>query len=342
MFSGFGSVFSNVPSNAPQTFQEHYRCFPILMMPDSSRKDDANFAGKIFLPPLALARLTTLHIRYPMLFRIASGGKCTHTGVLEFTAEEGRVYVPQWAADALAVNPGQVVSVETCDLPLGNYVKIEPQLVDFLDISDPKAVLENALRNFSCLSVDDIIQISYNDTVYGIKVLSAKPENCVCVVETDLETEFAPPVGYVEPQYEPKPVSAPKPVGRGAGAAKMADAIGYAGIVANATRAVPSFTGHGQKLSGKAAETKQSPVSVADLDLDAPPAPLPLPLNQLFFGFPIVPLTPDESDAEAESAVRFEGAGQLLRQSKKRRDTSDAHVPLKNHSRSPPDIIEID
>jgi ubiquitin fusion degradation protein 1 len=33
-----------------------------------------------------------------MLFRITNGqnGKYTHCGVLEFSAEEGRVYIPFW------------------------------------------------------------------------------------------------------------------------------------------------------------------------------------------------------------------------------------------------------
>lgn len=355
MFSGFGSVFGQIPHNANVGFGEHYRCFPILMMPDTSRKDEANYGGKIFLPPLALGKLTMLHIRYPMLFELRNEllDVKTHTGVLEFTAEEGRVYIPQWAMSTLKVSPGQVLAVNNCDLPLGSYVKIQPQLVDFLDISDPKAVLENALRNFSTLTADDIIEINYNDAVYGIKVLEVKPDSNsggICVVETDLETEFAAPVGYVEPEYTPRPTntdSSSITVSRGAGAASMAKSIDYARIVAEGSeRASTSFSGGGQKLSGKtvALSAEKQQYNVADLELDALPVKLELPPNQLFFGFPVV-TAPPESDAEGEEtkeSVRFEGQGQLLRQSKKRRDKSASHPALKNHSRSPPEVIEID
>ncbi len=62
--------------------------------------------------------------------------------------------------------------------------------------------LEKALRNFSTLTVEDIIQINYNDKIYGIKVLEVKPfhedHSGISIVETDLEVDFAPPVGYVE------------------------------------------------------------------------------------------------------------------------------------------------
>lgn len=62
--------------------------------------------------------------------------------------------------------------------------------------------LERALRNFSTLTRGDIIQIEYNDKSYEIRVLDIQPETQhggVSIVETDLEVDFAPPVGYVEP-----------------------------------------------------------------------------------------------------------------------------------------------
>lgn len=42
--------------------------------------------------------LAQLNISYPMLFKLINGAekKHSHAGVLEFIAEEGRVYLPQW------------------------------------------------------------------------------------------------------------------------------------------------------------------------------------------------------------------------------------------------------
>ena len=150
MFSGFG--FGNTGSvPIPQEFEDFFRCYPIAMMNDRIRKDDANFGGKIFLPPSALNRLSMLNIRYPMLFRLTSNesGKVTHGGVLEFIAEEGRVYLPQWMMETLNAQPGSLMKINSTDVPLGQFVKIEPQSTDFLDITDPKAVLENVLRSFN-------------------------------------------------------------------------------------------------------------------------------------------------------------------------------------------------
>jgi ubiquitin fusion degradation protein 1 len=85
-------------------FNEMLRCYPIAMMSGPDRPE-ANHGGKIFLPASALDKLTRLHITYPMLFELRNGNatkdgekvyKKSHAGVLEFTAEEGRVYLPYW------------------------------------------------------------------------------------------------------------------------------------------------------------------------------------------------------------------------------------------------------
>lgn len=76
-------------------FDEYYRCYPVIMMNGPDRTAQ-NFGGKVFMPPSALQKLTTLHIAYPMIFELYNRDKMTHAGVLEFVAEEGRIYLPHW------------------------------------------------------------------------------------------------------------------------------------------------------------------------------------------------------------------------------------------------------
>lgn len=91
----------------PRRFDEYYRCYPVAMMPGPER-EQANHGGKLFLPASALDKLTQLHITYPMLFEVINGakGKSTHAGVLEFTAEEGRCYLPYWVRHGLKAAAG--------------------------------------------------------------------------------------------------------------------------------------------------------------------------------------------------------------------------------------------
>ncbi len=53
----------------------------------------------------------------------------------------------------LLLNVGDTVRVRSVSLPKGSYVKLQPITSDFLDITNPKAVLERALRSYSCLTV---------------------------------------------------------------------------------------------------------------------------------------------------------------------------------------------
>jgi ubiquitin fusion degradation protein 1 len=60
------------------------------------------------MPPSALAKLSSLHIEYPMLFSLTNhaSGIVTHGGVLEFIAEEGRIYIPPWMMQTLRITEG--------------------------------------------------------------------------------------------------------------------------------------------------------------------------------------------------------------------------------------------
>ncbi|KAF2738538.1 ubiquitin fusion degradation protein [Polyplosphaeria fusca] len=332
---------------APRRFDEYFRCYPIAMLPGPERVE-ANHGGKVFLPPSALDKLTRLHITYPMLFELVNGakdGKTTHAGVLEFIAEEGKIYLPYWLMQTLNVDPGDLLQVKSTSIPLGTFIKLQPQDSSFLEISDPKAVLENAFRNFACLTKGDIFTFAYNDNVYSIAVLETKPEhssNAICTLETDLSVDFAPPVGYKEPERT-SGTSTPRS-GKGVLAGKggtlhshgsMAHAINYGAIAPSSSTAAAgakatssNFITTGHKLNakkGSKAPTPQASTPVAGLSTNAPPPtvrrtngpqPLRLPPGKLFFGYEIKPVKGKEGDEQKDDSKHFEGQGQTLRKKK--------------------------
>ncbi|PLB45231.1 ubiquitin fusion-degradation protein [Aspergillus steynii IBT 23096] len=342
---------------ATRRFDEYYRCYPVVMMPGPER-ENVNHGGKVIMPPSALDKLTRLHITYPMLFELHNGARerMTHAGVLEFIAEEGKIYLPYWLMQTLLLEPGDLVQIKSTDLPPGQFIKLQAQSTSFLDISDPKAVLENAFRNFSCLTKGDVFTFAYNDQVYEMAVLETKPSTnakAVSVLETDLEVDFAPPVGYEEIQRQsgtstPRSgVSGKLPSGgllhpQGT----MAQAINYAAIAPESTdaatgaRAVSSnFLVGGHRLNAKKGSKTPTPkASTPTPGASNPqhpppgkrtngPQPLRLPPNQLFFGYAIKPVKKrDESGQVVEDEKpRFQGAGQTLRGKKK--DTGGSATP---------------
>lgn len=273
-----------------------------------------------------------LHISWPMLFQLKNTAqdRTSHSGVLEFTAEEGRVYLPQWMMQTLLLQEGQFIEIKNVELPLGTFVKIQPQSVDFLDITDPKAVLEQALRNFSTLTVGDIITFSYNDKLYDILVLEIKPNGPgISIVETDLEVDFAAPLGYVEPTPMGRPgqaVSAATLKGSTTSIAQhaVADDIGFkpfAGKGQNLGGKGPASDGGGSNSGGANEHTREN--DIADTNI---PAALRLPAGKLFFGYPVVPVKKasdgteaagDNSKPSGGGLSAFTGAGHTLKAAKK-------------------------
>lgn len=251
----------------------------------------------------------------------------------------------------LELETGDIVQIKSTDLPSAAFVKLQPQNTNFLDISDPKAVLEKAFRDFATLTKGDIFSFSYNDTVYDIAVIEVKPTSDkmgVSMLETDVSVDFAPPIGYKEPtSNKGSGTSTPRSVaGLPAGGmlhsqGTMAQAINYDAIApssnsaAAGAKAVSSnFVTSGHKLNarkGTKTPTPKASTPVAGASTNPAalplrrtngPQPLRLPPNKLFFGYEITPVK-TQADKDKENAdvqqPHFMGQGQTLRGGVKRK-----------------------
>lgn len=237
-------------------FNNQYRCFSVSMVPGHER-DDLEHGGKIILPPSALDQLTRLHIMYPMLFKISNNrrNKSTHCGVLEFVADEGKVYIPYWMMQNLTLEEGGLLQVESASLPVATFAKFQPHSTEFLDMTNPKAVLEARLRNFACLSTGDVIAIMYNNKIYELSVLETKPSNAVSVIECDLNVDFAPPVGYQDPSTKSGSSKHGSNAGNGDNLSDEEDApMDMSHLMPEPTGFIP-FAGSGNRLDGKKKRT---------------------------------------------------------------------------------------
>ncbi|PWN38892.1 UFD1-domain-containing protein [Ceraceosorus guamensis] len=342
-------------SRPPHHYDEYFKAYSTSMLPGKERLN-VSYGGKIMMPTSALARLSHLGIQTPWLFELSSTGTAadgeeykTHAGVLEFIADEGNVHLPAWMMRQLHLSEGDPIRVRGKSMPQGKHVKIQPQTVDFLEIADPKGVLEGALSNFSALTKGDIIEISYNCLTFEILVLEIKPDaESINITETDLEVDFAPPKGYVEPAPKPRapiPTMASKlnidkskvdsipasgattPGGGGSGSGREGGAGG--------AEERGAFRGAGQSLSGKKpkAGKKDKPIEQPDafskirrtdqvrfatndtqLQEKQIPAALNLPFGRLFFGYEYEDPGAIKAKAEQkeERSQSFAGSGTTL------------------------------
>ncbi|KAJ4802194.1 Ubiquitin fusion degradation 1-like protein [Rhynchospora pubera] len=215
-------------------FERTYRCYP------------SSFIDK---PLLEAGDKTHLNVEYPMLFELSNvaTSRTSHCGVLEFTAEEGMIYMPYWPIGYMMQNlllqEGDMIMVKNVTLPKGTYVKLQPHTTDFLDISNPKAILEKTLRSFSCLTTGDSIMVAYNSKNYYIDIVETKPSSAVSIIETDCEVDFAPPLDYKEPQ----PTKCADPV----------DIAAHEDLPEEKSK-FSAFAGTGRRLDGRPAKQQES------------------------------------------------------------------------------------
>ena len=198
MFSRFfgGGNEDNVPMNPHgmhipppnSVFMHSYKVYS----PAFIGKPEVNKGNKIILPTSALNELARLKISYPMTFMISNPQiqKKSYCGVLEFSAEEGTCHLPVWLMHNLFLDEGSEIILRNVNLSKGTYMKIQPHETAFIDLPDPKAILERELTNYACVFKGDTINIQYLDRDYAINIVECKPNDQLCVIEADINLEF--------------------------------------------------------------------------------------------------------------------------------------------------------
>ena len=98
----------------------------------------------------------------------------------------------------LVIEEGGDVTIESVKLPKGTFAKIQPHETAFIDLPNPRAVLENTLRNYSCLSQGETICVQFNNRNYDLDIIETRPHTAILTVETDLNVDFDAPKDYKE------------------------------------------------------------------------------------------------------------------------------------------------
>lgn len=150
--------------------------------------------------------------------------------------------------------------------------------------------LEAAIRNYTTLTKGDIIRFKHSNLIYEIAICEVKPDDgrgVIGVVETDLQVDFAPPVGYEEPVT---------PGGSGSGSRSIASSLDTnapslsqslaSAKVTNgrqvASSSFTAFTGSSNKLHGKQRSTAPKTMAAMPLQPHSPQEVL-LPRGTIVF-----------------------------------------------------------
>lgn len=167
-----------------------------------ARRQELKSCGKVILSQSVLERCTGyVNLPFPLIFRIESmEQQDIICGVSTFEAAHKEIHIPPWMMTRLGVEEEQSVKIFalTQTIPKGTDVLLQPMTSDFLEVSNPKAVLERGLLSFTCISDGETFPIAYNDRMYEMRVTETRPARTILLTDCDLSVEFMQPADYVE------------------------------------------------------------------------------------------------------------------------------------------------
>jgi len=209
------------PLISRMSFKTNLSCFSFTCSTQSEELTKRlKSSNKILLPPSVLYALNqqqNLNDNSIMFFKVTNkemqfGIVC---GVHEFSAPPGICHVPFHIMNNIGIREGQQVEIEKICPVQGTYMKLRPHKTEFINLSNPKAVLERIMsKDYPVVSQGQTIEINYEDLKckYLIDIIETNPANIISIVNTDINIDFDQPLDYVESPPQPKYSPPPSPI----------------------------------------------------------------------------------------------------------------------------------
>lgn len=145
----------------------------------------------IILPLDCIEHLTKFNAQTPYQFKLTHKDKFLFCGVVEFTADDHLIYIPDWMMSYLDATEGANMSI--INVTLDKCSKIIFQVTkEFTELYDPKTIVEYHLRFHSILSMGQLIRLNYAGDDYTLTVIQLEPADHVSIVNSDIEFSLLP------------------------------------------------------------------------------------------------------------------------------------------------------
>ncbi|VWU48882.1 ubiquitin fusion degradation protein 1 [Hepatocystis sp. ex Piliocolobus tephrosceles] len=96
--------------------------------------------------------------------------------VLDFKAKKNFIFLPTWVMKSLQLNCFDVVRLKFVKLDTATSVILRPHHKNFFDLKEPKKILEEKLRYYSCLTKNSTISIIHDNVNYYFDVIRIDTE----------------------------------------------------------------------------------------------------------------------------------------------------------------------
>jgi hypothetical protein len=189
--------------------------FVATLRPELSRAAEAKGiirrADKIVLPRSASVELEQQHATKngQMFFELSTPtGRVTHASILDFSAAEGTVGLPEEVcrllglhelAEGSAPEMRPQLQVRYRALKRGTFARVQPVAAAFAsDVGDVKLTLERELQLRTTLTEGDELRVHEGGAAYALRITELQPEGAASIIDTDLEVDVLPSVEYEE------------------------------------------------------------------------------------------------------------------------------------------------
>ena len=98
----------------------------------------------------------------------------------------------------LYLEEGMMINLRNIRLEKGKLIKLRPHETEFVMNSNPRAILENNLRNYVCITKGDTITVQFNKKKYLLDVVECQPKDAISLTNVDVEVDFEQPLDYKE------------------------------------------------------------------------------------------------------------------------------------------------
>jgi len=163
-----------------------------LSFSSNVQRNTLEYSNQVILPPEILASLPD-NTQTILFFTLQNNEKKLNVGVYEFTDIPDVCYIPYYFMMALGIKEGERVQIAPLDEEPEKAISItlKPQEQAFIELSDPKVVLEYHMsRLYPIVSIGDIIRVYHNNIVYCLSVSKLEPSNIVQTIDCDITLDF--------------------------------------------------------------------------------------------------------------------------------------------------------
>ena len=124
-------------------------------------------------------------------------------GVQEFSAPPGVVHLPYHIMESIGISEGQHVEIKLASPVKGTYIKIQPHTTSFINLSNPKALLEKVLsEKYPVVTEGHTIAIEYLKKVFYVDIVKTEPAPVIDILNVNLNVDFDKPFDYQQTQIK--------------------------------------------------------------------------------------------------------------------------------------------